>query len=88
MADLKSRLAWGITIGLKELSDEHKQLVLQSRAQQMGMTLSGEACSYLLHHHSRTLKALLDTLEKLERASLAAHRKLTIPFIKEVLTQS
>ena len=85
LADLKSRLAWGITLALQPLTDEQKKMLLQQRANQLGMQLPDETVSYLLTHHSRTLSDLLDTLDKLERASLAAQRKLTVPFVKEFL---
>jgi len=85
LPDLKSRLAWGINITLKALSDENKKLILKNRAEQLGMKLPEEASNYLLRHQSRTMTDLLDTLNKLERASLAAQRKLTIPFIKGFL---
>ena len=49
------------------------------------MELPDEAGNYLLRHHSRTLTDLLQTLDQLERASLAAQRKLTVPFVKDFL---
>ena len=88
LADLKSRMAWGVTLALKPLTDIQKKTVLQHRASRLGMELSDETGNYLLRHHSRTMTDLLDTLEKLDRASLAAQRKLTIPFVKAVLSQS
>lgn len=88
LADLKSRLAWGVTVALQPLTDAQKQMLLQQRAHQLGMLLPDETVSYLLSHHSRTLPDLLDTLDKLERASLAAQRKLTVPFVKEVLNSA
>jgi len=88
LADLKSRLAWGVTVALQPLTDVQKQMLLQQRAHQLGMQLPDETVSYLLSHHSRTLPDLLHTLDKLERASLAAQRKLTVPFVKEVLTSA
>ena len=87
LADLKSRMAWGITLALKPLTDIQKKNVLQQRASRLGMELSDETANYLLHHHSRTMNDLMDTLDKLDRASLAAQRKLTIPFVKAVLNQ-
>ena len=88
LADLKSRLAWGITISLKNLTDEDKKHILQQRAARLGMELTDETGNYLLRHHSRTMTALLATLDRLERASLAAQRKLTVPFVKDFLRQA
>ncbi|MGL5222796.1 MAG: HdaA/DnaA family protein, partial [Plesiomonas shigelloides] len=35
---------------------------------------------------SRDMRTLFDTLDKLDHASIAAQRKLTIPFVKEILS--
>jgi len=40
---------------------------------------------FLLTRLSRDMRALLDVLDKLDHASMAAQRKLTIPFIKSTL---
>lgn len=85
LKDLKSRLAWGITISLKPLTDENKGQVLKTRATKLGMPLPEETITYLLRHHSRTLNELLQTLNDLERESMAAKRKLTVPFVKSVI---
>ncbi len=85
LKDLKSRVAWGITISLKPLSDEDKGEVLKTRAAKLGMPLPVETITYLLRHHSRTMIGLLETMNELERESLAAKRKLTVPFVKSVL---
>jgi DnaA-homolog protein len=85
LKDLKSRLAWGITIFIKALNDQDKSQILQTRAVKLGMPLPSETINYLLTHHSRTMNKLLQTLDLLERASMAAKRKLTVPFVKSVL---
>ena len=87
LPDLKSRLAWGITLTLKNLTDEDKKVILQQRALHLGMELPDDTGNYLLRHHSRTITALLTTLDKLDHASLAAQRKLTVPFVKDFLQQ-
>jgi len=85
LPDLKSRLAWGITLGIASLSDSDKKHILQLRAKNIGMELSDEAVSYLLNHFSRDLASLIKILEKLENASLIEKRKVTIPFLKDQL---
>ncbi|WP_436971949.1 HdaA/DnaA family protein, partial [Pseudomonas aeruginosa] len=39
----------------------------------------------ILNRGSRSMNSLFDLLEQLDRASLQAQRKLTIPFLKETL---
>lgn len=87
LADLKSRLAWGTTLALRALNDAEKRQVLQQRAQQWGLQLPDDSTNYLLNHHARGLAELIDTLEQLERASLAAQRRLTLPFVRDFLRQ-
>ncbi|MFZ2168732.1 MAG: DnaA regulatory inactivator Hda, partial [Methylococcaceae bacterium] len=41
----------------------------------------------LLTHYDRDLSSLWVLLKKLDRASLAAKRKLTIPFLKQILDE-
>ncbi len=86
LPDLKSRLAWGVSHTLKTLSDNDKKKLLQQRALQQGMDLPDETVNYLMNHHSRHTGDLINALDQLERASMAAQRKLTVPFIKDVLS--
>lgn len=87
LPDLKSRLAWGISLGIASLHDSDKKHILQIRADNIGMELSDEAVSYLLNHHSRDLGSLIKILDKLENASLIEKRKVTIPFLKDQLSE-
>jgi len=84
LADLRSRLAWGVVYGLRELDDADKRRLLVRRAGERGMTLPPDVARFLLRRHDRDLPALMDALDRLDRASLAAKRRLTIPFVKEV----
>jgi len=49
------------------------------------MKLPVDVGRFLLNRLSRDMNTLLETLDKLDNASLEAKRKLTIPFVKEVL---
>jgi len=49
------------------------------------MLLGDEVARYILHRGPRRLDALFDLLARLDRASLSAQRKLTIPFVKQAL---
>lgn len=85
LPDLKSRLAWGVSYNIKPLSDDDKILLLQTNANERGMTLSDELAHYLIARGSRDLPGLFSILDKLDQASLRYKRKLTIPFAKTVL---
>lgn len=85
LPDLKSRLAWGLVFQVQELSDAEKILVLIRRAKARGLELSESVATYLLSHCSRVMTDLMKILDQLDFASLREQRRLTIPFVKEVL---
>lgn len=85
LPDLRSRLAGGLVLQLRALPDEDKASALRLQARQRGMEMPEEVAAYLLRRCPRDMNALFNLLEVLDRASLAAQRKLTIPFVKTVL---
>lgn len=87
LPDLASRLAWGPVLQLAPLDDAQKRDALVTRAQQLGLELPASAADYLVRHYARDFAGQLERLERLDHASLAAGRRLTVPFIKEVLEQ-
>ncbi|SEL04420.1 regulatory inactivation of DnaA Hda protein [Colwellia chukchiensis] len=85
LPDLVSRLNWGLTLQVKPLSDAEKSIALQYRAQQRGLFISDDVASFLIKRLSRDMASLLAALEQLDQASIREQRRITIPFIKEVL---
>jgi DnaA family protein len=85
LPDVVSRLAWGVIFQLHTLSDSEKLLILMMRAERRGMTLSEEVGKFILTHCPRHMSTLFAALDALDKISLAAQRKLTIPFVKTVL---
>lgn len=85
LADLKSRLAWGITYKLAPLNDTDKIAALQLRAKMRGLALADHVGKYLITHIPRNMGQLFSSLDQLDQASMVAQRKLTIPFVREVL---
>lgn len=86
LPDLRSRLAWGLVIQLNELSDEAKISTLQLHAAKRGFDLPASVAQFLLNRCSRNMHDLHQLLNRLDDASLAAHRKITIPFAKDILS--
>lgn len=82
LPDLLSRLGWGPVFQLQPLGDNEKSEALRMRAKQRGMELPAEVADYLLNHASRDMHDLLELLDRLDEGSLAAQRKLTIPFVR------
>lgn len=85
LADLQSRLSWGLVFQVHGLSDQDKLINLRLRATLRGFTMSDEVAKFLLQHCRRDMVSLISAFDALDQASLAAQRKLTIPFVKEVL---
>ncbi|MGL5007192.1 MAG: DnaA inactivator Hda [Plesiomonas sp.] len=85
LPDLASRLDWGQIYKLYPLADDDKLQALQSRAKLRGFDMPEDVGRFLLKRLSRDMRTLFDTLDTLDRASMVAQRKLTIPFVKEIL---
>ncbi|CCO94547.1 DnaA inactivator Hda [Erwinia amylovora] len=85
LADLASRLDWGQIYKLRPLCDEDKLQALQLRARLRGFELPEDVGRFLLKRLDREMRTLFATLDQLDRASISAQRKLTIPFVKEAL---
>lgn len=88
LPDLSSRLSSGATFRVRLLSDEDKQAALQRRAAWRGLELPDETAEYLLTRAERGMAALFDLLERLDRESLAAQKRLTVPFVRQVLASA
>ncbi|MFC0267371.1 DnaA regulatory inactivator Hda [Kushneria aurantia] len=85
LPDLASRLGWGMTFHLQLPDDNARLEALRLRAHQRGMELPEDVARYMLHRGPRRLAEMMTLLERLDRASLSAQRKLTIPFVKRAL---
>lgn len=85
LPDLASRLTWGPSYRLEPLDDTGRLEMLQQGLQQRGLELPADAAQFLLHRLPRDLPSLTQIIHRLDQASLAAKRKLTIPFIRETL---
>ncbi len=86
LPDLQSRLNWGLTLQVQTLSDDEKLQALQLRAKARGLELSDEVGQFILHRAPREMSELFASLNRLDEASLAEQRRLTIPFVKQVLS--
>jgi DnaA-homolog protein len=85
LEDLRSRLNWCVVYQLEVLADEEKQAALQMRAKARGMEMSREVARFILSRAPRDMNDLFYLLNRLDEVSLQEQRKLTIPFVKQVL---
>lgn len=85
LPDLRSRLAQCARIALQPLDDGGRAEVLRLRARRRGLQFDEAAIAWLLRRAGRDLAGLTAQLDALDRASLAAQRRVTVPFLREVL---
>jgi DnaA family protein len=85
LPDLRSRLSQCARISLSALDDAGRRVVLRDRAQRRGLLLDEAALDWLLHRVGRDIAGLAGLLDTLDRASLAAQRRITVPFLRQVL---
>lgn len=85
LPDLRSRLAQCARIGLRAPDDEVRREVLRQRARRRGLVFEAAAIDWLLRRAGRDLAGLAALLDRLDAASLAAQRRVTVPFLRQVL---
>ena len=85
LADLGSRCTAGAVFQLRVLDESEQQTALQLRAKLRGFELPAETSQWLQRRFPRDMRRLYELLDTLDEAALAAQRRLTIPFIREVL---
>jgi DnaA family protein len=83
--DWRSRAAACVVYQVRDLDEAGRARALELRAAQRGLKLPAETLDYLMKRVPRDLRSLFDILDELDAASLAAQRRLTIPFIREAL---
>ena len=88
LPDLSSRLLSGLVFEIKEMSDNGKLHAMKQRAKEYGFKLPNDVGIYLLNHAHRGSHEIFQQLRTLDKASLVHKRKLTIPFVKEILALS
>lgn len=83
--DLRSRLSACTQFALKPLDDAERRDVLKHQAASRGITLDDAVLDWLFARYARDIGALLDLLDRLDQASLAAQRRITVPFLRAFL---
>jgi DnaA family protein len=85
LPDLRSRLGQAAQAQLSALDEAQRRHWFRQRAEALGMQLEDAALEYLFRRVGRDLPGLQRLLERLDRDSLAAQRRLTIPFLRDLL---
>lgn len=85
LPDLRSRLSQCTRVVLTTLDDAGRREMLRLRAQRRGLVIEDAAIDWLLKRVDRDLASLAALLDTLDRASLAAQRRITVPFLRQTL---
>ena len=85
LPDLASRFSLSVIYQLKILSETEIISAIQLHADIRGFNLPIESANYLLKRVERNVSSLMEIIKILDYESLSKQRKLTIPFIKNIL---
>jgi len=87
LPDLASRFAAATLLPLRALDEAEQREALRLRAHARGLELPEETTLYLQRRFRRDLATLYELLDAIDEAALQAQRRLTVPFIRQVLAQ-
>jgi DnaA family protein len=85
LPDLVSRLGACTQIALKPLAEAERRALLRSRAAARGIEFDDAVLDWLFAREKRDLASLLGMLDRIDAASLAAQRRVTVPFLRNLL---
>jgi DnaA-homolog protein len=86
LPDLASRFAAATLLPLRPLGEAEQREALRLRAHARGLDLPEETALYLQRRFPRDLPTLYQLLDTIDAAALQAQRRLTVPFIRAVLS--
>jgi DnaA family protein len=87
LPDLASRLTAAVVWRLHALNDSECRAALQLHARERGFELSDEVVTFVMKRLRRDMRSLSTFLHRLDRSSLAAQRRITVPFVKALLEE-
>jgi len=88
LPDLASRVGAAAVHRLAPLEEAEQAEALARRARHRGLELPEETLTFLTRRAPRDFAALCRLLDELDLESLAAQRRLTVPFVRDWLAQS
>ncbi len=88
LADIGSRFGAAEIFHLRPLDEAGEYEALRRRAAQRGLDLPEETARYLLRRFPRDMRTLGKLLDEIDVAALSAQRRLTVPFVREILGET
>jgi len=87
LPDLVSRLSACTQIALKPLDESERRELLRTRAAARGIELDDAVIDWLFAREKRDPASLFAVLDRIDSASLAAQRRVTVPFLRQLLSE-
>jgi DnaA family protein len=85
LPDLASRFLWGQVFHLKPLEDSDLTRFLREQSAERGLEMPIEVMRYLMQRSCRDVGELLKQIDMLDESGLARQRRITVPFVREIL---
>lgn len=85
LPDLVSRLSACTQCTLRPLDDPGRRAMLRMLAERLGLRLDDEVLDWWFARQPRDPASLVALLERIDRAALAAQRRVTVPFLRTML---
>lgn len=86
--DVRTRVALGLVLQVRPLTDEQKREALAAHAHARSFDLPREVLDYLLVHGRRDLPSLMAVLDAADRYSLQTKRAVSLALVREVLERT
>ena len=85
LPDLRSRLGSATLYRLRELDDEGRARALRRHACGRGVEIPDDVLGYVLARHRRDMPSLVALLDRLDHHSMVCQRRLTLPFVRDLI---
>ena len=85
LADLRSRLGGATAYRLRQLDDASRGKALRRHASARGIEMPDDVVGYVLARHRRDMPSLVALLDRLDYHAMAHKRRLTVPFVRELV---
>ncbi|HLJ65599.1 MAG TPA: DnaA/Hda family protein [Stellaceae bacterium] len=85
LSDLRSRLLAALAVALEPPDEAVLGAVLVKLFADRQLSVEGDVITYLMHHMERSFEAARRVVATLDRAALAARRRITVPFTRQIL---
>lgn len=88
LPDLVSRLSACAQAAVRPLTDDGRREALRRRAYARGLVLDEAVLDFLFSRTQRDLASLAALLDRIDREALAAQRRITVPFLRQLLEKT